>query len=189
MSDFASRVRIMGVKLFSEGKGEPLGVEVRRANDRLLQARFVAGLRADIQRYVLSKGPENFEEAVLVAIAEEANNEIARSSNARVEMGSNNSNQVIQQLTEQIQVLNAQVQNLSANSIGYVNALQGRGRERTWGDIVCFYCGGKGHIQRECRRKMRDEQNRWGENNNGNSNGYNGGRRQPPNLNFRGRRH
>ncbi|XP_074424379.1 uncharacterized protein LOC141735455 [Larus michahellis] len=30
-------------------------------------------------------------------------------------------------------------------------------RRREWGTVVCFYCGGKGHVKKDCRKRMMDE--------------------------------
>ncbi|GFY26005.1 hypothetical protein TNCV_1917551 [Trichonephila clavipes] len=48
-------------------------MQVRNANDQLLQLRFISGLRNDIHRFVLARDPNNLEESINAALIEEQN--------------------------------------------------------------------------------------------------------------------
>lgn len=32
-----------------------------------------------------------------------------------------------------------------------------KGRKLPWADVACFYCQGKGHVQRFCKKRQMDE--------------------------------
>ncbi|GFS60012.1 retrovirus-related Pol polyprotein from transposon 17.6 [Trichonephila clavipes] len=93
-------------------------MQVRNANDQLLQSRFISGLRNDIRRYVLARDPINFKEAISAALIEEqnvklnqiANDEITRLSPSQTETS------VISALTNKLQEINFRVERLQEAS-------------------------------------------------------------------------
>ncbi|KAH7956047.1 hypothetical protein HPB52_005783 [Rhipicephalus sanguineus] len=78
---FASRVRMLGSATLVDTSGEnPMKAQVRRemlAEEVL--SRFLAGLRDPIRRFVLSRDPKTFDEAIEVAVKEELNEKLSQS--------------------------------------------------------------------------------------------------------------
>ncbi|XP_054708556.1 uncharacterized protein LOC129218340 [Uloborus diversus] len=152
--DYSTRLRVLGRNIGSV-QGDRITPEIRQASDKLLQARFVAGLRPEIQRHVLSREPSSFEEAISVALTEEANNKIFEGSLTRRESEREQAD-VFAVLTEQVRDLSMQVQNLKEQV--NVNTIHPRGMNgapyRSRANVKCYFCGREGHYQYECRKKM-----------------------------------
>ncbi|GFW43355.1 hypothetical protein TNCV_2924031 [Trichonephila clavipes] len=93
-------------------------MQVRNANDQLLQSRFISGLRNDIRRFVLARDPINLEESINAALIEEqnvklnqiANDEITGLSPSQTEIS------VISALTNKLQEINLRVERLQEAS-------------------------------------------------------------------------
>ncbi|GFU68271.1 hypothetical protein TNCV_833981 [Trichonephila clavipes] len=110
-------------------------MQVRRANDQLLQSRFISGLRNDIRRFVLARDPLNFEESISAALIVEQNvkmNQIANDERSGLSP-SQTETSVISALTNKLQEINLRVERLQ-------EASQSR--------------------QAECRRKMKRNERR-----------------------------
>ncbi|GFW72340.1 hypothetical protein TNCV_703771 [Trichonephila clavipes] len=130
-------------------------MQVRNANDQLLQSRFISGLRNDIRRFVLARDPINLEESISAALIEEQNvnlNQIANDERTGLSP-SQTETSVISALTNKLQEINLRVERLQdASSVT---------SRKTGGDLFrrretvfkCFYCGFQGHRQSECRKK------------------------------------
>ncbi|KAL1476316.1 hypothetical protein MTO96_036597 [Rhipicephalus appendiculatus] len=90
---FASRLRILGTATLVGTSGEDtLKAELRREilSEEIL-SRFLAGLRDPVRRFVLSRDPKTFDEAIDVAVKEELNEGVSQSRTLPVRYGVENS--------------------------------------------------------------------------------------------------
>ncbi|GFX36694.1 retrovirus-related Pol polyprotein from transposon 412 [Trichonephila clavipes] len=93
-------------------------MQVRNANDQLLQSRFISGLRNDIRRFVLARDPINLEESISAALIEEQNvklNQIANDERTGLSP-SQTETSVISALTNKLQEINLRVERLQEAS-------------------------------------------------------------------------
>ncbi|GFX70837.1 retrovirus-related Pol polyprotein from transposon 412 [Trichonephila clavipes] len=93
-------------------------MEIRNANDQLLQSRFISGLRNDIRRFVLARYPINLEESITAALIEEQNvklNQIANDERTGLSP-SQTKTSVILALTNKLQEINLRVERLQEAS-------------------------------------------------------------------------
>ncbi|GFW38875.1 hypothetical protein TNCV_4078341 [Trichonephila clavipes] len=72
VQEFAARINKLGTQIF-QSSNSAQNMQVRNANDQLLQSRFISGLRNDIRRFVLARDPNNLEESINAALIEEQN--------------------------------------------------------------------------------------------------------------------
>ncbi|GFT77583.1 hypothetical protein TNCV_4009281 [Trichonephila clavipes] len=113
VQEFAARINKLGTQIF-QSSNSAQNIQVRNANDHLLQSRFISGLRNDIRRFVLARDPINFEESISVALIEEQNvklNQIANDERTGLSP-SQTETSVISALTNKLQEINLRVERL-----------------------------------------------------------------------------
>lgn len=189
VAEYATRIRVIGNQIFSScGSGR--APETRQANDRLLQARFVAGLKPSIQRLVLSRAPRSFEDSVTVAQTEEINEAVFLKSTTEPEGAVAQASDSITQLTEQVQKLTLQVQTLHSQLPVNTSYTQNQKFRNSRPTIRCYYCGNLGHVQAQCRKYRAATRDRYDTQRQQRSNSRERGSEFSPerNLNFQGRR-
>ncbi|GFS55851.1 hypothetical protein TNCV_2580661 [Trichonephila clavipes] len=104
VQEFAARINKLGTQIF-QSSNSAQNMQVRNANDQLLQSRFISGLRNDIRRFVLARDPINFEESINAALIEEQNvklNQIANDERTGLSP-SQTETSVISALTDKLQ--------------------------------------------------------------------------------------
>ncbi|KAH8009509.1 hypothetical protein HPB51_018155 [Rhipicephalus microplus] len=91
---FANRVRLLGTATLANSSGEePAKTQLRceiLAEQMLSQ--FLTGLRDPVRRFVLSRDPKSFDEAIDVAAKEERNEKLSQSSSVPVRHVDENAN-------------------------------------------------------------------------------------------------
>lgn len=157
--EFASRLRALGAKTIPKFEGAG-AAESRAAADSVLQRQllslYVNGLRDPVRRYVLSKGPTSFADAVEAAAAEERNEKLVapgaalRAVDAREEK---NETDLLSQRLDRLE-------KMFADSIALQRAPMERGLPRNTSvrlPMRCWYCNLVGHRIRECRSRIENE--------------------------------
>lgn len=159
---FASRVRMLGSATLVDTSGEnPMKAQVRRemlAEEVL--SRFLAGLRDPIGRFVLSRDPKTFDEAVEVAVKEELNEELSQNRSFPVRHVGENSD--VHEMRSRLDRL----ENLVEESLKVRDAVREDWQEfptRPPYPDRCYNCGGFGHFWRECHRYRRRQWNPTGD--------------------------
>lgn len=159
VQNYAARIRKLAVGILSP---EEHSREVLAAHDRMIQARFTSGLKENIQRPVLSKGPRNFSEAVEIAQTEELNDSMVAQS--RISNKSDQTNvqgSVINLLVDQITALNLKVEKLSEQAPVEQRVQNYQTDRRNYRNAPerkrCFYCNNYGHFRRNCPLLFRSQ--------------------------------
>ncbi|GFX08809.1 hypothetical protein TNCV_4228291 [Trichonephila clavipes] len=158
VQEFAARINKLRTQIFQSGNSAQ-NMQVRNANDQLLQSRFISGLRNDIRRFVLARDPNTLEESISAALIEEQNvklNQIANDERSGLSP-SQTETSVISALTNKLQEINLRVERLQEASSVTVRKTGGDLFRRRETVFKCFYCGFQGHRQAECRKKRMDE--------------------------------
>lgn len=170
---FASRLqRLARDTLSREEEGDQL--KKKYAEDILkeeMTALFVAGLQDPVRRFVLSRKPSNFDQAVEAALDEEQNEALTTAA-ARVRVIERAVlNPEVALLTERLdrleQLLSQQVER-QVEARAQQRPFAGNRRPpqsyrrgmRDFEEIVCFACQGRGHIARFCQNVRRGEPQR-----------------------------
>ncbi|GFY16771.1 hypothetical protein TNCV_4337721 [Trichonephila clavipes] len=134
-------------------------MQVRNANDQLLQSRFISGLRNDIRRFVLARDPNNLEKSINTALIEEQNvklNQIANDERTGLSPLQTETS-VISALTSRLEEINLRVKLLQeASSVTARKTGEDLFRRRET-VFKCYYCGLEGHKQAECRKRRAKE--------------------------------
>ncbi|GFT33085.1 hypothetical protein TNCV_4368071 [Trichonephila clavipes] len=158
MQEFAARINKLGTQIF-QSSNSAQNMQVRNANDQLLQSRFISGLRNDIRRFVLARDPINFEESISAALIEEQNVKLNQITNdERTGLSpSQTETSVISALTNKLQEINLRFERLQEASSVTARKTGGDLFRRRETVFKCFYCGFQGHRQAECRKRKRDE--------------------------------
>ncbi|GFS97892.1 retrovirus-related Pol polyprotein from transposon 17.6 [Trichonephila clavipes] len=157
VQEFAARINKLGTQIFQSGNSAQ-NTAVRKANDQLLQSRFISGLRNGIRRFVLSRDPLNLDESISAALIEEQNmklNQIANDERSGLSP-SQTENSVLSALTDRLEEINLRVGRLQEASSVTARKRGGNSFNRRENVFKCFYCGIQGHRQAECRKKERD---------------------------------
>ncbi|KAH8024862.1 hypothetical protein HPB51_001893 [Rhipicephalus microplus] len=84
---FSSRLRILGMAtLASSDSQDPVKASLRREilPEQLL-SQFLLGLRYPVRRFVLSRDPKTFDEAIVIAVKEEQSEKLSRSHSLPVQ--------------------------------------------------------------------------------------------------------
>ncbi|GFW51553.1 retrovirus-related Pol polyprotein from transposon opus [Trichonephila clavipes] len=134
-------------------------MQVRNANDQLLQPCFISDLRNDIRRFVLARDPNNLEESVNAALIEEQNvklNQIANDERTGLSPLQTETS-VFSALTNKLEEINLRVERLQEASSVTARKTGGGLFRRRETIFKCYYCGLEGHRQAECRKKRMDE--------------------------------
>ncbi|GFV57867.1 retrovirus-related Pol polyprotein from transposon 17.6 [Trichonephila clavipes] len=156
VQEFAARINKLGTQIFQLSNSAQ-NMQVRNANDQLLQSRFISGLRKDIRRFVLARDPINFEESINAALIEEQNvklNQIANDERTGLSPAQTETS-VISALTNKLQEINLRVERLQEASSVTARKKDGDLFHRRETVFKCFYCGFQGHRQAECKKKKR----------------------------------
>ncbi|GFT91732.1 hypothetical protein TNCV_1351841 [Trichonephila clavipes] len=126
-------------------------MQVRNANDQLLQSRYMSGLRNDIRRFVLARDPINFEESINATLIEEQNVKLNQIANDEITgfSPSQTETSVISALKE----IDLKVERLQEASSVTARKTGGDLFRRRETVFKCFYCGFQGHRQAKCRKK------------------------------------
>ncbi|GFS90482.1 hypothetical protein TNCV_4096911 [Trichonephila clavipes] len=158
VQEFAARINKLRTQIF-QSSNTAQNMQVRNANDQLLQSRFISGLRNDIRRFVLARDPNNLEESINAALIEEQNvklNQIANDErNGLSPLQTETS--VISALTNKLEEINLRVERLQEASSVTARKTGGGLFRRRETVFKCYYCGLEGHRQAECRKKRMDE--------------------------------
>ncbi|KAL1472698.1 hypothetical protein MTO96_039165 [Rhipicephalus appendiculatus] len=148
---FASRLRMLGTAtLVGTGGEDALKAELRREilSEEML-SRFLAGLRDPVGRFVLSRDPKTFDEAIDVAVKEELNEGVSQSRTLPVRYVVENSD------VHEIRGRLDRLEKLLEESLRSRDKVKEDGQEfptRTPYPGRCCNCGGFGHFWRECHR-------------------------------------
>ncbi|GFV02232.1 hypothetical protein TNCV_485531 [Trichonephila clavipes] len=168
VQEFAARINKLGTQIF-QSSNSAQNTAARNANDQLLQSHFISGLRNDICRFVLARGPNNLEESINASLLEEQNvklNQIANDERTGLSP-LHTETSVISALTNKLDEINLRVERLQEGSPVTARKTGGGLFRRRETVFKCFYCGLEGHRQTECRRKRAEErqsnsQSPWG---------------------------
>ncbi|GFX18155.1 hypothetical protein TNCV_1578341 [Trichonephila clavipes] len=117
MQEFAARINKLGTQIF-QSSNSAQNMQVRNANDQLLQSRFIGGLRNDIRSFVLARDPNNLEESINAALIEEQNvklNQIANDERTGLSPLQTETS-VISALTNKLEEINLRVERLQEAS-------------------------------------------------------------------------
>ncbi|GFT35153.1 uncharacterized protein TNCV_352821 [Trichonephila clavipes] len=158
VQEFAASINNLGTLIF-QSSNSAQNMQVRNANDQLLQSRFISGLRNDIRRFVLARDPNTLEESINAALIEEQNvklNQIANDERTGLSP-SQTETSVISALTNKLQEINLWVERLQEASSVTARKTGGDLFRRRETVFKCFYCGFQGHRQTECKKKRMDE--------------------------------
>ncbi|GFW59222.1 uncharacterized protein TNCV_2781531 [Trichonephila clavipes] len=158
VQEFAARINKLGTQIF-QSSNTAQNMQVRNANDQLLQSRFISGLRNDIRRFVLARDPNNLEESINAALIEEQNvklNQIANDERTGLSP-LHTETSVISALTNKLEEINLRVERLQEASSVTARKTGGGLFRRRETVFKCYYCGLEGHRQAECRKKRMDE--------------------------------
>ncbi|GFV61689.1 hypothetical protein TNCV_188471 [Trichonephila clavipes] len=158
LQEFAARINKLGTQIFQSSNAAQ-NMQVRNANDQLLQSRFISGLRNDIRRFVLARDPNNLEESINAALIEEQNvklNQIANDERTGLSPLQTETS-VISALTNKLEEINLRVERLQEASSVTAHKTGGGLFRRRETVFKCYYCGLEGHKQAECRKRRAKE--------------------------------
>lgn len=160
---YASRLQRLGRDaLRREEEGDPQ--KQKYAEEMLreeMRSQFVAGLRDPVRRFVLSRKPDTFDEAVATALDEERNEALTGTTervrvvktlepSADVALLSERLDRLERLLSQRVEQDLRPPPRQQAFTGGW-RSHSGYGRNpRGLGDIVCFACQNRGHIARYC---------------------------------------
>ncbi|KAH8022795.1 hypothetical protein HPB51_005160 [Rhipicephalus microplus] len=151
---FSNRVRLLGTATLANSSGEePAKTQLRReilAEQVLSQ--FLTGLRDPVRRFVLSRDPKSFDEAIDVAAKEERNEKLSQSSSVPVRHVDENAN--AHEMRSRLDRLEKLLEE-SLRSCDPVGDDEQRNARRPPFSGRCFNCDGFGHFWRECDRYRR----------------------------------
>lgn len=142
---YATRIQSLGVDTLRAGgeSAEPPSDRAKIARELMreqLCSQFVSGLRNPVRRFVLSRRPQNFEEAVEVATQEELNENLTRTAHpVRLVSHSDDMKELRERLAN-LERLLEQREERPQKRPGF------RGRRFSG----CFSCGEQGHFARAC---------------------------------------
>ncbi|KAL1467464.1 hypothetical protein MTO96_042162 [Rhipicephalus appendiculatus] len=148
---FASRLRMLRTAtLVGTGGEDTLKAELRREmlSEEML-SRFLAGLRDPVRRFVLSRDPKTFDEAIDVAVKEELNERVSQSRTLPVRYVEESSD--VYEIRSRLDRL----EKLLDESLRVRDKVKEDGQEfptRPPYPGRCHNCGGLGHFWRECHR-------------------------------------
>ncbi|GFT40229.1 hypothetical protein TNCV_627381 [Trichonephila clavipes] len=154
VQEFAARINKLGTQIFQSSNAVQ-NMQVRNANDQLLQWRFISGLRNDIRRFFFARDPINLEKSINAALIEEQNvklNQVANDERTGLSP-SQTETSVISALTNKLQEINLRVERLQEASSVTARKTGGDLFRRRETVFKCFYCGFQGHRQVECKKK------------------------------------
>ncbi|KAH8033902.1 hypothetical protein HPB51_017352 [Rhipicephalus microplus] len=157
---FASRLRILGTAtLASSDSQDPVKALLRREIlDEQLLSQFLLGLRDPVCRFVLSRDPKLFDEAVAIAVKEEQNEKVSSSHSLPTRHVEEDAD--VHEMHSHLDHLEKLVESLAVrNKV-----------KRNWQEFPkklsypggCCNCGRIGHFWRECYRYQRRKWNSTG---------------------------
>ncbi|GFT99124.1 hypothetical protein TNCV_3794741 [Trichonephila clavipes] len=158
VQEFAARINKLGTQIF-QSSNSAQNMQVRNANNQLLQLRFISGLRNGIRRFVLAQDPNNLEESINAALIEEQNvklNQIANDERTGLSPLQTETS-VISALTSRLEEINVRVERLQEASSVTARKTGGDLFRRREIVFKCYYCGLEGHKQAECRKRRAKE--------------------------------
>lgn len=151
---FANRVRLLGTATLAGSSGEESAkAQLRReilAEQMLSQ--FLTGLRDPVRRFVLSRDPKTFDEAIDVAAREELNEKLSRSHALPVRHVEESAD------AHELRSRLDRLERLLEESLKTRETVRGDGQGGAARPLYpgrCFNCGGFGHFWRECNRYRR----------------------------------
>ncbi|KAL1444081.1 hypothetical protein MTO96_045686 [Rhipicephalus appendiculatus] len=151
---FANRVRLLGTATLAGSSGEDSAkAQLRReilAEQMLSQ--FLTGLRDPVRRFVLSRDPKTFDEAIDVAAREELNEKLSRNHAVPVRHVEQNAD--AQELRSRLDRLEKLLEESLRARDPVREGGQGNATRPSYPGR-CYNCGGFGHFWRECNRYRR----------------------------------
>ncbi|KAH8025082.1 hypothetical protein HPB51_002998 [Rhipicephalus microplus] len=145
---FASPLRILGTAILASSNSQDPGkASLRRkilVEQLLLQ--FLLGLRDPVRRFVLSRDPKTFDEAIAIAVKEEQNEKVSRSHSLTVRYVEGNTD--VHEMHSRLDRLEKQNWQEFPKQLSYPGG--------------CYNCGRIGQFWRECYRYRRRKWNSTG---------------------------
>ncbi|KAH7932458.1 hypothetical protein HPB51_029278 [Rhipicephalus microplus] len=148
---FANHVLLLGTATLANSCGEEPAKTQRRHEilAEQMMSQFLTGLRDPVRRFLLSRDPKSFDEAIDVAAKEERNENLSQSSSVPIRHVDENANahEMRSRLDRMEKLLEESLR--SRDTVGENGQ---RNTRRPPFSGRCFNCDGFGHFWRECDR-------------------------------------
>lgn len=171
IQQFATRLSIAGYRTQQDGEDEGEQAYAKKALERALLTQFLKGIGGNLKRFVMTHRPKTYEEAIELALHEEAAEASMGCESAaivgavrREPQGKNYPNQTREQQAPNFPNFNSRsqpFQNLTSrpqkfNNYPFHNQQRHPGNPLPQilpSNVTCFCCGGRGHYANVCPSK------------------------------------